>query len=148
MDPDSEAGAAHGTDDLLAVFLEARFCHNSGRKRHGAGGGRKQLKINKLVEAAGVEPDHPQTTNWLMAHDFRCKTLIPRRFSPSIESPGVNPSRGDNLETAKPPREAAGQMMNPESRGTRRAVDFFFFLESGFFSFRRTLRSNRSSYPR
>jgi len=24
-----------------------------------------------------------------MAHDFRRKTLIPRRFSPSIESPGV-----------------------------------------------------------
>jgi hypothetical protein len=42
-----------------------------------------------MVEAAGVEPDHLRSTNWLMAHDFRRKVLIPRRFSPSIESPGV-----------------------------------------------------------
>ena len=41
------------------------------------------------MEAAGVEPDHLRSTNWLMAHDFRRKVLIPRRFSPSIESPGV-----------------------------------------------------------
>ncbi len=45
-----------------------------------------------MVEAAGVEPDPGRSTNWLMAHDFRRKTLIPRRFSPSIESPTV-PSR-------------------------------------------------------
>jgi len=42
-----------------------------------------------LVEAAGVEPDPGGSTKRLMAHDFRRKTLIPRRFSPSIESPGV-----------------------------------------------------------
>ena len=42
-----------------------------------------------LVEAAGVEPDPGQFTNVLMAHEFRRNTLIPRRFSPSIESPGV-----------------------------------------------------------
>ena len=47
------------------------------------------LIINKLVEAAGVEPDPGRSTNRLMAHDFRRKDLIPRRFSPSIESPGV-----------------------------------------------------------
>ncbi len=41
------------------------------------------------MEAAGIEPDPGRSTNRLMAHDFRCKTLIPRRFSPSIESPGV-----------------------------------------------------------
>jgi hypothetical protein len=42
-----------------------------------------------MVEAAGIEPDHPQLTNWLMAHDFCRKTLIPSRFSSPIESPGV-----------------------------------------------------------
>ena len=42
-----------------------------------------------MVEAAGIEPDHPQPTNRLMAHDFRRTTTILRRFSPSIESPGV-----------------------------------------------------------
>jgi hypothetical protein len=41
------------------------------------------------MEAAGVEPDYPLLTNWLMVHDFRRKILIPRRFSLSIESPGV-----------------------------------------------------------
>jgi len=41
-----------------------------------------------MVEA-GVEPDPGRSTNWLMAHDFRRKTLILRRFSPSIESPRV-----------------------------------------------------------
>ncbi len=50
------------------------------------------LIIIELVEAAGVEPDYPRSTNRLMEHDFRRKTLIPRRFPPSIESPGV-PSR-------------------------------------------------------
>jgi len=53
-----------------------------------------------LVEAAGIEPDHPQSTNRLMAHDFCRKTLISSRFSPPIESPGVDPGRGDILETA------------------------------------------------
>jgi hypothetical protein len=43
----------------------------------------------KMVEAAGIEPDHPQLTNWLMAHDFCRKTSIPSRFSRPIESPGV-----------------------------------------------------------
>jgi hypothetical protein len=38
---------------------------------------------------AGIEPDPGQSTNRLMAHDFRRKTLIPSRFSPSIESPGA-----------------------------------------------------------
>jgi hypothetical protein len=52
-----------------------------------------------MVEAAEVEPDPGQLTNRLMAHDFRHKTFIPRRFLPSIESPGVDPSRGDILET-------------------------------------------------
>ena len=47
---------------------------------------------------AGVEPDPGQSTKRLMVHDFRRKTLIPRRFSPSIESLGVDPSRGDILE--------------------------------------------------
>ena len=42
-----------------------------------------------MVEAAGVEPDPGRSTNRLMVHDFRCNNLIPRRFSPSIESPGV-----------------------------------------------------------
>jgi hypothetical protein len=42
-----------------------------------------------MVEAAGIEPDHPQSTNRLMAHDFLRMTTIPSRFSPSIESPGV-----------------------------------------------------------
>ena len=46
-----------------------------------------------MVEAAGVEPDHLRSTNWLMAHDFRRKVLIPCRFSPSIECPGVPWSR-------------------------------------------------------
>jgi len=41
-----------------------------------------------MAEAAGIEPDHLQLTNWLMAHDFRRKTTIPRRFSSPIESPG------------------------------------------------------------
>ena len=45
-----------------------------------------------VVEAAGVEPDPGQFINVLMARDLRRKTLIPRRFSPSIESSGV-PSR-------------------------------------------------------
>ncbi len=47
------------------------------------------LLINELVEAAGVEPDHPLLTNRLMTHDFRRNILISRRFQPSIESPGV-----------------------------------------------------------
>ena len=42
-----------------------------------------------VVEGAGVEPDPGRSTNRLMAHDFRRKILIPRRFPPSIESPGV-----------------------------------------------------------
>ena len=42
-----------------------------------------------MVEAAGVEPDPYPSTNRLMAHDFHRKTLIPRRFLPSIESSGV-----------------------------------------------------------
>jgi hypothetical protein len=58
-----------------------------------------KLRI-KLVEAAGIEPDCPQSTNWLMAHGFSRKTTIPSRFSPPIESPGVDPSRGDISETA------------------------------------------------
>jgi hypothetical protein len=41
------------------------------------------------MEAAGVEPDACPSTNRLMAQDFRGKILIPRRFPPSIESPGV-----------------------------------------------------------
>ena len=45
--------------------------------------------IKRMVEAAGVEPDPGRSTNRLMVHDFRRKTLIPRRFSPSIESSGV-----------------------------------------------------------
>ncbi len=44
---------------------------------------------NCEVVEAGVEPDPGPSTNRLMAHDFRRKTSIPRRFSPSIESPGV-----------------------------------------------------------
>ena len=43
----------------------------------------------KMVEAAGIEPDPGQSTNRLMAHDFCRNTLIPCRFPPSIESPGV-----------------------------------------------------------
>jgi hypothetical protein len=43
----------------------------------------------RMVEAAGVEPDHIRSTNWLMAHGFRRITLILRRFPPSTESPGV-----------------------------------------------------------
>lgn len=42
-----------------------------------------------VAEAAGVEPDYPRSTNRLMEHDFRRKILIPRRFPPSIESPGI-----------------------------------------------------------
>ena len=42
-----------------------------------------------MVEAAGIEPDHPRPTKWLMAHDFSRKTSIPGRLSPSTESPGV-----------------------------------------------------------
>jgi CHASE1-domain containing sensor protein len=37
------------------------------------------------VEAAGIEPNYPQSTNWLMAHGFSRK---------------IDPSRGDILETA------------------------------------------------
>lgn len=44
----------------------------------------------RLVEAAGVEPDPDGSTNRLMTHDFRRKTLIPRLFPPSIESPGAH----------------------------------------------------------
>ena len=33
------------------------------------------LKINNLVEAAGVEPAPPQNANWLMARDFRLSLL-------------------------------------------------------------------------
>ena len=56
-----------------------------------------------MVEAAGIEPDYPQSTNRLMAHDFRRKALVPGRFSPSIESPPVPWSRPQSwryLETA------------------------------------------------
>ena len=60
-----------------------------------------------MVEAAGIEPDHPQSTNRLVAHGFCRKALIPCRLLPSIESPGapsrsagVDPSRGGILETA------------------------------------------------
>ncbi len=42
-----------------------------------------------MVEAAGIEPDHPQSTNWLMAHDFRSNCLTTRCLLPRIESPGV-----------------------------------------------------------
>ena len=44
-----------------------------------------------MVEAAGIEPDYPQSTNWLMAHDFFRKALISSRLSPPIESSGVPP---------------------------------------------------------
>jgi len=65
------------------------------------------ILLIKLVEAAGIEPDYPQSTNWLMAHDFRRTTSILHRF-PAVDrvpwspllSPGVDPSRGDILETA------------------------------------------------
>ena len=56
-----------------------------------------------LVEAAGVEPDPGQFTNVLMAHDFRRKTLIPRRFPPSIESPAVPWSRPQDLPAGSGP---------------------------------------------
>jgi len=66
------------------------------------------------VEAAGIEPDHPQSTNRLMAHDFCRTVLIRRRFSPSIESPLVPWSRpqswryfGDENLWARPEQLAA-----------------------------------------
>ena len=35
-----------------------------------------------VVEAAGVEPDHPHSTNWLMARDFRSNRLTTRCLLP------------------------------------------------------------------
>ncbi len=59
-----------------------------------------------VVPEEGVEPDPSQSTNRLMAHDFRRKTLIlaplltvdrvPWR---PLQSPGVDPCHGDILET-------------------------------------------------
>jgi hypothetical protein len=42
-----------------------------------------------VVEAAGVEPDHPQPVIWLMARDFRSNCLTTRCLLPWIESSGV-----------------------------------------------------------
>ena len=54
-----------------------------------------------MVEAAGIEPLLPLNPNPMMVHNFGfydIKTIdLPRRF----ESPGVPPSLGDILETAK-----------------------------------------------
>jgi hypothetical protein len=41
------------------------------------------------VEAAGVEPSKAQTFNWLTAHDFRSKSLIPVVFLPPNQSTGI-----------------------------------------------------------
>jgi hypothetical protein len=42
-----------------------------------------------MVEAAGVEPDHPPLANRLMVRDFRSNQLTTRCLLPRIESPGV-----------------------------------------------------------
>jgi len=42
-----------------------------------------------MVEAAGIELDPGESTNWLMAHDFRSNCLTTRCLLPRIESPGV-----------------------------------------------------------
>jgi hypothetical protein len=42
-----------------------------------------------MVEAAGIEPDPGQSTNRLMAHDFRSNCPTTRCLLPRIESPGV-----------------------------------------------------------
>ena len=71
------------------MFIDFAILTQFGQDMQGGSRGGKRLRINRMVEAAGVEPDPGRSTKRLMAHDFRRKTLIPRRFSPSIESPGV-----------------------------------------------------------
>jgi len=55
------------------------------------------LKINNLVEAAGVEPAPPQNANWLMARDFRLSLLEIRCHVVDSLCSGVLPSPGDML---------------------------------------------------
>ena len=43
----------------------------------------------EMAGATGLEPDQPTFSNRLMARDFCYNCLKARRFSPSIESPGV-----------------------------------------------------------
>ncbi len=94
-----------------------------------------------MVEAAGVEPDPGRSTNRLMAQDFRRNNMIPRRFPPSIESPGVPYSPLEStpvLETfwRRPDVDSGrGPSAEPKARRRERVDPLASWSSETYFSF-------------